>query len=287
MHEDKTELADERRKQAIAEIMERGRILEEKRRGKRTSQEKSSQTPSFDELVDNSGHLLPNITAQCDNPAAMSSAIETTEDRNVMRQRTCATEVTPSTEQVPSAASSAIISSSTQQSQNDPEPTASNNPFESRYEQEMREAWSMPLPDQGVSNISSHPSESLLELTPTTEDAPDPDFSVPSTEYLDGPLERSNYFSAATSNSAISGLQQSLHPSEADSSVSRVSAAAFHEPSDYLVQSSTPSVVESVSEIRASEADDSDDGLLSEIGDGIRTPSTAWSEIDSTVSEDF
>jgi hypothetical protein len=100
-------------------------------------------------------------------------------------------------------------------------------------------------------------------------------------------LERSNYFPSATSNSAISGLQQSLHPSEADSSVSRVSAAAFHGPSDYLVQSSTPSVVESVSEIRASEADDSDDGLLSEIGDGIRTPSTAWSEIDSTVSEDF
>src|SRR6202000_1737137 len=52
MHEEKGEMAEERRRQAIAEIMERGRIMEERRKRRRTSEEtEAPPSPTFDSLV--------------------------------------------------------------------------------------------------------------------------------------------------------------------------------------------------------------------------------------------
>src|ERR1700742_2066750 len=50
MHEDKGEMAEERRRQAIAEIMERGRMLEERRKRRKLSnqQKEAPPSPTFD-----------------------------------------------------------------------------------------------------------------------------------------------------------------------------------------------------------------------------------------------
>ncbi|RMZ74775.1 hypothetical protein DV737_g5742, partial [Chaetothyriales sp. CBS 132003] len=53
MSEEKSDAADERRRQARADILERGRILEERRRKRRTlsGTAPASSSPSFDSLV--------------------------------------------------------------------------------------------------------------------------------------------------------------------------------------------------------------------------------------------
>merc|ERR1712000_749657 len=56
MHEEKGDLAEARRMEAIAEIMERGRIMEERRKRRKLSTEKSRKS-SFDTLVDEKGNL--------------------------------------------------------------------------------------------------------------------------------------------------------------------------------------------------------------------------------------
>ncbi len=137
---------------------------------------------------------------------------------------------------------------------------------------------------------SSHASESLIDLTPTTEDAPDPDFSIPSAEYLHPPLARSDYFSAAASNSTHT---LSDHGSDTWLPAPNTRPGFAMEPPSHPPRNThTPvsivsSMAGSVSDIHMSEAGDSTDDVLSEIGDGIRTPGSVWTEVDSTVSGDF
>ncbi|KAH0848908.1 hypothetical protein AYO21_10644 [Fonsecaea monophora] len=285
MHEEKGELAEERRRQAIAEIMERGRIMEERRKRRRlTDQEKEApSSPTFDTLVDQNGILLQPAQDEQTAPATHFSGAEPSAQSATLRQRL----VPLQRDQQPPALhlSTARPVSARELDETPPDP------FESRYEREVREAWNLPLTERPVEILSSHASESLLELTPTTESAPDPDFSIPSADYLRRPLDRSEYFSVADS---VSSHTLSEHESQVslpvqstylDASRTFVIGAA---PLDATPPASvTPSIADSAGHINASEAEDSSDDILSDFADGIRTPSSAWTDVDSTVSGDF
>jgi hypothetical protein len=275
MREDKGEQAEERRRQAIADIMERGRILEERRKRRKLSEQENNQpqSPTFDNLVDKNGILLQDNASQA---GGQSSGVETLPASTTLSRR-------PG----PSGLEDAPPSPPLSLGQLDGNP---QNAFESRYEQEMREAWNLPLSERRIEIPPSHASESLIELTPTTENAPDPDFSIPSAEYLHRPLNQSEYFSAAASNST-----GTLSDRESQASLSVQSSHHLLPPSynangradNQFPSSLTPSVAGSVSNIHASEAEESSDDVLSEIGDGIRTPASAWTDVDSTVSGEF
>src|SRR5271170_1753068 len=62
MREDASEMAEARRRQARAEIMERGRIMEERRRRKQASRSGSDSSQTFDNVVDKTGMLKKEET---------------------------------------------------------------------------------------------------------------------------------------------------------------------------------------------------------------------------------
>lgn len=288
MHEEKGEMAEARRQRAVAEIMERGRLLEERRkRRKSASEDEGPKSPSFDTLVDNDGHLREKSLHDFRGQAA-ASAVEMSEQQNSMRSRYGVQNLRPQSE-LDQRETPQPIDASLPMSQLIPTPVdddEQHQPFESRYEQEMREAWNIPLSERRIEIPSSHASESLVQLTPTT-DVPDPDFSVPSADYLHRPMERSDYFSAAMSNSTHTlsehgsvalELNRSLQNSQLSGSLHRpMNESGLH----------TPSISGSVSDIHASEAEETSDDLLSEVGDGVRTPGSVWTEVESTVSGDL
>ncbi|KIV83900.1 hypothetical protein PV11_05885 [Exophiala sideris] len=252
MHEEKGTDAEERRRQAIAEIMERGRVMEERRKRRKSSDNEKTRSPSFDNLVDHDGALRSAADAE-PSTAAKASGVDRSNEN--IKQRGVHSEAQDLHHSVDEISPLQHLSSGQDE-----------NVWESRYEQEMREAWNIPLSDKGIELPSSHASESLIDLTPTTENAPDPEISIPSAEYLHRQLEPSEYFSAAASNST--------HTLSDGSSI-------------HLLPNSAPiasSVDGSISSIHASEADDNSDDVLSEIGEGIRTPASVWTDVGSAVS---
>ena len=274
MSEDKGDAAETRRQQARAEIMARSRILEQKT-GRRGSKDTTPSSPSFDTLVDDQGRLKHEAETQKKDPFANTTAIEAAEQVALLRSRhQIPIEVDPhqsvdatiSLRQIPAA--------------------PLRDPFESRYEQEMRDTWNIPLPDRSSFVPSSHASESLIDLTPTTEDFPDPDFSIPSADASPHP-GRSDYFTAAASRSSSHTLSEAepefyyAHPSRP---MEPIEPRRQRTPAeiDFSV-SSAPSLAGSTDHVHVSEADISEDDLLSE-PDGIRTPASAWTELGSTVS---
>lgn len=291
MHEDKSEVAGERRRQAIADIMERGRQLEERRKRRKLSADDQPRSPTFDTMVDDNGVLLQNSENQKHDPKGRSSGIDVQASQTpTLRQRSG-----PSNSEEPSSRLHSSVDMHLPLRQLSPLLVDASDPaiaFESRYEQEMREAWNIPLSDRRLDVLSSHASESLIQLTPTTEEAPDPDFSIPSAEDLRRPLERSEYFSAAASNSTHTLSEDESQPPFQNQSNHQELSREFQTQArrlsnDYTPASLTPSIDGSLSNIHASEVEDSSDGVLSEIGDGVRTPASAWTEVESNVSSDF
>jgi hypothetical protein len=255
MQEEKGDLAAQRRREAIAEIMERGRVLEEKRKRRKLSQQGQPPSPTFDSLVDGNGILLKDVEAE----QAQSSGADPATGTSDIRQRNAGGAADASTGEPQSSYTQA---------------------FESRYEQEMREAWNLPLSDRRIEMPSSHASESLIELTPTTESAPDPDFSVPSVDDMGRSLHRSDYFSLPPSNSTHTLSDRGSHAAS--------DASGRSNPfQDEASGATTPSISSSVSHIGIDDAAESSDGIVSELGDGIRTPASAWTDLSSTVSGDF
>ncbi|KAG9774469.1 hypothetical protein ABEF93_000899 [Exophiala dermatitidis] len=285
MHEEKGEMADERRRQAIAEIMERGRLMEERRKRRKLSGQDKSRATSFDSMVDENGMLLHDLQNKEAEAAASSSAIDPSAHSQGLkhRQKPSLSEETPS----PLYHSVDTLPSSSQLPRNDP--ATDTDLFESRYEKEMREAWNMNVSDRANAMPPSHASESLIDLTPTTEEAPDPDFSVPSADQFQRPLSGSGYFGSAVSNSTRTlsddGSQDYL-PVQSHNNVTGATTGHFV-PGNGTTDHSAVSVTGSMSSIHPSEAEESSDDLLSEVGDGMRTPASVWTEVDSTVSGDF
>ncbi|RMD44524.1 hypothetical protein DV735_g519, partial [Chaetothyriales sp. CBS 134920] len=254
MSEEQSDAAEERRRQARAHILERGRILEERRKRRRLS----VSSPTFDSMVDDDGRLRTESAAQNTTVAeATATAIEPVQLAGTVRSRHA----------IP--VDSDALSGSAGES------------FETAYEREMRTSWNLPLPPpRSFDNASStHASESLLDLTPTTEDFADPDYSVPSR-----PPGQSGYFPAMQADSTSQYYY--AHPSRPLEAIEPRLQRPVAPASTTI--SSAPSIAGSTDLLHPSEADISEDDLLSEDGlssepDGIRTPASAWTDVESTI----
>ncbi|KAK5944468.1 hypothetical protein PMZ80_003750 [Knufia obscura] len=279
MHENDDEKAEQRRRQAREEIMEKGRALQERRKKRRPSAD-SSRTASFDSMVDEEGRLRAQEQNQEATPWAASTAVDL-EQSNGVRSRN-------EHPQMHESVDAPILLRQLNPEERPTRAVEAIEPWESQYEQEMRNAWNMDLPSREMDAVASHASESLIDLTPTTEDFPDPDYSVPSLDEAQHPMRRSDYFSAAASQTShtlaqdrdSSGevpLSQSLTPLQPRP----ISQQELHTD----VPSSHASLAGSTAHIGHSEAEMTDDDF-SDFGDGVRTPASAWTEVGSSVSGD-
>jgi len=264
MMEDTGDAARAKRDEVKAQLAERARILEAKARRKRDlSLEPLS--PSFDALVDEDGKLRGSPESPR-TPTAATSAFETTEKAGELRSRNPAS-------RGPGEFSRQL-------------PVTQQNVAD--LEREMRSTFNIPIPDpRSAFPPSTHPSESLLDLTPTTEDFPDPDISIPSADSRENRTRRSDYFSAADSSRTVSDAEPQFyyaHPSRPYEPLEPRSQILSPAAVDVSI-SSAPSVAGSTSIVHPSDVDLSDDDLLSE-PDGVRTPASAWTEVGSSVSGD-
>lgn len=276
MMEDKGDAAEARRQRAREAILERGRKLQEKHMRRKTSADSASSSPSFDSLVDEKGLLL---SGEGEKDVALATAIEPQQGLGTLRSRNNIPIEADLQRSVDASIPVRHLPSTSERAHE------ALDPFESRYEREMRNTWNLPLPRADPELMSSHASESLIDLTPTTEDFPDPDYSVPSGDEH-GP-DRSKYFSAASSRSSHTVPEADpqyyyAHPSRPLEPLEPHRSIAS--PFDLSV-SSAPSVAGSFANIHRSEAGMSEDDLISE-DDGIRTPASAWTEVGSQVSAD-
>lgn len=153
----------ERRRQARQEILERGKVLEEKRR---SQQGASKKAKSFDDLVDKDGALKTNETT------ASSTAAEPQVVESGLRYR--------HPQSQPVAMGSAFANPfADEMSVESPQTLERDSPPRSRTPTMLSSSSSPPVPPKPAAyqaqrlltdtdEISNHPSEQLLDLTPTT-----------------------------------------------------------------------------------------------------------------------
>lgn len=301
MREDDSEEAAEKRRQARQEILERGKILEEKRR-KSVNSETVNPSQSFDTLVDKDGSLLqPKAGPETQQQQATTTATELQSQDGLLTRR----------HEPPSGQPVDLLA----QLESNMQSTFQMGPLRRRSS------------DASSATLSeSHASASLINLTPaSTVPDRDPNISTPASD-RDHPdlLSRTEYFSPAASVSlshTLSPAPPALAAVSTSSSVSEDSNYYYAHPSNpnpnpfadpispspsaqlrsQLLQrhemaspspqppSSAPSIVGSEMEhIYVEDGDgdtDTDNGVLSEFEDGIRTPGSVWTEVESVVSE--
>jgi hypothetical protein len=272
MQEDETEAAEERRRRARAEIMEKGRIMEERRRRKRSSNDVPSPTGSFDTLVDKDG-MLKNAD-KAEETQATTTAVEPDASTEGLASRRLASS---SAKELHESVDAPI---SLRQLSSQPD-THSEDPFATEYEREMRNTWNLPLPHPPPPASSAHESESLIDFTPTSE-FPDPDIIIPSGTASNGqPFAQTEYFSIASNSShTLSEPEHSSPP---------IVLPSMSQPLQYPISvTAASSIADSVDHVHASDVEGSvsDDGVLSEFGDGIRTPASGWTDVGSVASSD-
>lgn len=288
MQEDETEAAEERRRRAREEIMERGRIMEERRKGRRASKEMAKRSGSFDTLVDKDGMLKKADNDNVDNTHATTTAVEADIHTDGLANRRHAS---PKPKFLHESVDAPIL---LRQLFSVPEPQPTD-PFATEYEREMRDTWNLPLPHPAPPASSTHESESLIDFTPTSE-FPDPDIIIPggraSNAYTGG--GQTDYFSSMASNS--SHTLSEMEVEEGNSSPPIVlphSPPLQPHPLSAGDASSVSSMAGSIDHVGGSDVegsvrshDENDDGVLSEFGDGIRTPASGWTDVGSVVSSD-
>ena len=285
MREDEAEGAEERRRRARAEIIEKGRIMEERRRRKNDKKNSPVSSPSFDTLVDNDGSLksvktsgerrhLAEVTT-----AATSSADTPPATQQELKRRDVkssqAEQLTHQSVDFPLALHQLSAQPLSQQHQHEHQHP---DTFESQYEREMRSTWS--LPPSNISTpppSSAHDSESLIDLTPTSE-FPDPDIVIPQDEQTIHnsiqSIDETDYFSMM-SNAAV----PSNTLSEANSG-----SPPLISPQHLTHHDGTPSQQSDHDQFETVNGEDDDDAVFSDSDDGVRTPGSAWTELDSVTS---
>ena len=266
MHEEMTDHALARRRQAVAELMERGRVMEERRRRRHEAQR------ATEAQNDNVAKPVEQDVLSKDATRAWTTSAEIGASTTPISEQQSNGKPGPvrlHSLQLPSQSQDLLIS---------PE---YDNSFETSYEEEMRNAWSMPSIDRPLRPASSHESESLLDLTPSSELAPDPDFSVPQRQSgRNGPRSRSissHTMSNGDSEYYYAHPDNPLDPIPTDST-------GFAQSPQHTAASSVSSVADSVDLVHASDAEEDGDSAFSEIGDGMRTPASAWTDVDSVIS---
>jgi hypothetical protein len=270
MQEDETEAAEERRRRAREEIMEKGRIMEERQRRKRSSKDVPSPTGSFDTLVDKDGML--KMADKIHETHATTTAMEPEMPNKGLTNRRPAS---PKPNTLHESVDAPMLLR-----QLSPSPALhSDDPFVTEYEREMRNTWNLPLPHPAPPASSAHESESLIEFTPTSE-YPDPDIIIPGgTASNAHSMEQTDYFSLASNSSYTLSEEQPGSPPV-------VLPHTF--PSQPGLDASAISTADSIDHVYGSDVEGSviDGGVLSEFGDGIRTPASGWTDVGSVVSSD-
>lgn len=259
MTEETGAAAEERRRQAREEIERRREFNQARRRSTRSS----SAAVSFDTLVDKDGRLKSEdgedetrgIIENDDHATAQSTALDSS-NLTSLHKRGGPSE--------PGALTNAHL----------------------QAQHEMLEAMERDRPHLALPSETSshHLSESLIDLTPTSE-FPDTNHETTSDR---SPMETSEYFSVANlSNSThTSEIGQSeyfyAHPNQSSASTSSSIPVDPFAEHDVSTTSSIPGSLEHVHDELSS------DGTLSEWGqptDGILTPAS-WSEVGSVISSD-
>lgn len=270
--------AVERRRRARQEILERGRLMEERRRSKQAAEGK---VQSFDDLVDKEG------TLRVEESTATSSAGKAQAEESGLRQRR--------TESRAAALGSAyadpfademgvpIMNASPSPQEQKPDPVSRSStptlPASPASPPTLRDSpASPPVPPKPAAyqpqrllidtdDVSNHPSEQLLDLTPTT----------------------SSYSAAAD----LAELSENTQPLRSDywsvNEWAQNSAPAFYSPPqseaagdiEKRFENHTDGSCEHVSQVASEDLD-----VMSDDEAKISTPGS-WTEVASQVSEDY
>ncbi|KAG8526488.1 uncharacterized protein KY384_008688 [Bacidia gigantensis] len=259
--------AVERRRRARQDILERGRLMEERRR----AADQAKPKMSFDDLVDKDGSLKREESSE-----AFTSAAETHMEETGLRHRATETNATMAGSSFANPFDDETmmehLRSGTEQPQSVEDLSRTSTPTLPA---------SPPVPPKPAAyqprnllidtdQTSSHPSEQLINLTPTT-----------------------SHFSAAID---LATLRQSEQNTSQDTFMSvhewaqDQSTQSLHSPLESISNSSSHandategSVTDSLDFVSQMGTEDGESA--SDLGEGISTPST-WTEVGSMVSEE-
>ena len=259
--EDESPEAVERRRRARNEILERGRVMEERKRASRQTQGKSM---CFDDLVHKDGSLRDSKP-----PEATTTATEPLAEGTGLRHRATEPQVPP---KVPIEGPTLLHESSHADHpttfEDEPRSSTPTSPVSPPVPPKP-EAYRTQRPPINMDEVSNHPSEQLLDLTPTTSaSSVAPDLIDLTQSETDRNVE--SYMSVnewARNQSVHSFHSQPESPSRS---------------STHTLEADDASVVDSIE--HASQAGTEDPDVMSEFG-GINTPST-WTEVGSQVSDE-
>ena len=254
--EDESPEAIERRRRAREEILEKGRLMEERRRAR---QENTSRSNSFDDLVDQEGRLKEQSSS-----AAISTAAEVNIGEEGLRKRKPEAQgiemdtlmQTALAEQMEAD----LFSTTKEQPSIIRDNTTTLSPASSPTEPELPSRNEQPnlLIDTEVA--SNHPSEQLVDLTPTT---------------------------TTSLSSAHDDLSELANEAQAPNywSVNEwadTTGSSFYTPPQ---SEGNGQVIEQAKGEASGEEGESDLDIVSEAGDGTHTPGS-WTEVGSVVSGD-
>ncbi|PGH11104.1 hypothetical protein AJ79_05049 [Helicocarpus griseus UAMH5409] len=276
MTEDLGEEAEARRRRAREDIIRRASILEARKR------RSSGSVGSFDDLVDKDGRLKEHVKLapiKDEELQAQATGVEPTSSTTLHRRGEGPSDIS--------------------QSISDMAPKISPEHRQAILDNINRDRFHSTLPSETSSN---HPSESLVDLTPTSET---PGFVYTPSAHSEaqgqpeGPASQSSYFSLASSQHTEDGEPDFYYapPSQATDENATAQNPQYQTQNPFADQqgagaaqvqniSSTPSVASSLSHIQNDPFENMSDGTLSDLGsvhDGTHTPAS-WSEVGSVVS---
>ncbi|KAG6997742.1 hypothetical protein G7Y79_00038g075010 [Physcia stellaris] len=284
--EDESAEAAERRRKARQEIIERGRVLEERRRQKRAN------TRTFDDLVDKDGLLKSTHDTAARTTAA--EPIPQPETSELKKRKTeaagaamGATLANPFADEVPMEFYSADESTTPIAHTRSSTPTL---PATSPREQQA--PTTPPAPNTfliDTDDLSTHPSEQLVDLTPTSSPTVPSAFS-PHHDDLASLSPISPSFSEADGDEAPPPAPWPVSINEWAENTSFYSAPQSQPDTQEQEQDTagkagtlTPTASESGEHVSQIGSEDMD--VMSEIG-GISTPGS-WTEVGSDSGEEF
>ena len=306
--------AVERRRQARQEILERGRRMEERRRSKQAS---SAKSRSFDDLVDGEGNLKKDVTTQ-----ATSSAAEPNADQSGLRNRnheasgaalgTAA--ANPFTDEAclgDRSENTVPVQTSTHRSRSSSTSTLPANPLPPAVppKEPIEPIASPPVPPKtpldsspspfppaiqqqprlliDTDDLSNHPSEALVDYTPTTSA---PSSAADDLSELDQQAYPSSHHSDSNFSSVHEWAENNAAPAQFYTPPRSEAATAGNTNANRIEggmnreegQDSETESIEQISRIGS----ESDMDVMSQ-DSGMDTPPGSWSEVASQVSEDF
>ncbi len=316
-HEDDSAEAVERRRKARQEILERGRMMEERRR---SQQARSTKSKSFDDLVDEGGNLKTGVMQ------ATSTAAETHVEPPSLRNRaheaqaaalgtmlanpftdeahfedfTAAAAPDRTTTQRSRSSSIATLPASPVRPPKEPLEPLDPSPFEDVRQSPPPVPPKEPLSDQpaqfsrspfensqsrlliDTDDISNHPSEALIDLTPTTSASSiTADVSEPDHHRHPYNHSHSDFWSVHE------WAENHSSPAQFYTSPTSEVPAGQHDDDEDESRSNSGDVTSNADTgERVSRVDSASDmSVMSEVG-GVSTPGS-WTEVGSQVSEDF